>query len=91
MISGLRKPIAVEARDMAESESLQRVIEGLKLSLSCSREMQAHSPKQGWGRVTEGLAHLLASARKLAHAKAQTRQGLLHGTDEVAWKMRTDA
>ncbi len=86
----MKRPVLVEARDMVESESLQRVIEGLKLSLSCSREMQAFSPKQGWGRVTEGLAHLLASARKLAHKKAQTRQALLQGTNEVAWKMRTD-
>lgn len=86
----MKAPVAVTSREMFESESLQRVIEGLKLALSCSREMQRLSPKQGWGKVTEGLAHLVASAHKLAHTKAQTRQALLQGTDEVAWKMRTD-
>ena len=86
----MRKPVIVEPRDMLEKESLQRLIEGLKLALSCSKEMQSLEPKRGWGKVTEALAHLIKSSHRLAHTKAQTRQALLQGTDEFAYRMGTD-
>jgi hypothetical protein len=76
---------------MFEAESLQRFIEGLKLSISCSREMQRHEPKAGWKGVTEGLQALLVSGTKLAHTKALTRQALLADADRIQRMLGRDS
>ena len=76
-------------RDMYERESLQRFVEGLRLAVSCTRELQALEPKMGWGKVTEGLQNLLISGRKLAQAKALTRGALLADAARIQSKLDT--
>lgn len=75
--------IEVTPRDMSRDESLQRVIEGLKLSASCAAELQVLYPKDGWGKVKEALYHLIASSRKLATVRGISRQDLLRRTDRI--------
>lgn len=69
--------------DMMEKESTKRLIEGLKLSASCAREMHAREPKMGWHKVFESLQGLIINARKLAQTRSMTRQALLADADRI--------
>ncbi len=73
--------------DMYERESTKRLIEGLKLSASCAREMYAQEPRMGWHKVVESLNGLIISARKLAQTRAMTRQALLADADRIQSKL----
>lgn len=88
-MSKMQRPIDCQPRDMFEKESIERFIEGLRVSISCSREMQFIEPKMGWDKVTEGLVGLLVSGKKLAKAKAVTRQQLLADAATVQKKLDT--
>ena len=71
-------------REMYEKESIQRFRDGLKLALSCSREMEARQPKRGWDTVTQGLGNIIQLTNKLLDMKAQTRSELAEGIARVS-------
>lgn len=77
-------------REMYEKESIQRFLEGLKLSSSCAKELHAIQPKRGWNAVHTTLENLFLMGSKLSKAKALTRQDLLQRTDRIAASMGTD-
>jgi hypothetical protein len=70
-------------REMFEGESIQRMVEGLKLSASCAKEMIAEEPKRGWELVELGLKNMIEMTNKLLNVKGQNRQDLLRMTDRV--------
>ncbi len=86
------RTIDSEPKDMYEIESTKRIIEGLKLSACCAREMYALEPRNGWHKVVESLNALIINARKLAQTKAMTRQALLADADRIQGALgpRTD-
>lgn len=86
-----KKAIDSTPRDMHEAESIERLIEGLKVAASCAKEMTALEPENGWGKVAEGLVHLGVSCRKLAKQKAVTRGQLLLDADQVQKRLGTDS
>lgn len=75
--------IEVNPRDIYEKEIIERFIEGLKLAVSCSKEMQEIQPKRGWGDVTNQLNGMVMLGHKLARAKGITRQALLAHADQI--------
>jgi len=85
----MKKPVLVEPSDMYEKESLTRILEGLKLSASCAREMHALEPKNGWNKVYESLKYLVIQGRKLGEVRALTRQALLADADRIQSKLDT--
>lgn len=80
----MRAPVEVTPREMFRDESLQRIIEGLKLSASCAKELNEICPKQGWGRISEYLYSHIAYCHKLSKARAISRQELLARTDRIS-------
>lgn len=79
----MKAPIEVVPRDMHRDESLQRILEGLKLSASCAKELNALEPKKGWGRVSEVLYAQVAGCHKLSRVRGLTRQDLLQRTERI--------
>lgn len=79
----MKPPVEVIARDMYRDESLQRIIEGLKCSASCAKELNELQPKNGWGMTSQQLYAMVANCHKLARARGVTRQELLARTDRI--------
>lgn len=77
------RALSSDAKDMMENESFKRIVEGLKLSASCAREMHCLEPKMGWMPVCKRLEYLIIQCRKLAHTKAFTRQALLAHAGQI--------
>lgn len=88
-MSRTQRTIDSTPRDMYEAESFQRFSEGLKLAVSCAREMNALEPKAGWNDVANSLRALLVSGKKLSEAKALTRQALLADAARIQGKLDT--
>ena len=79
----MKRPVAVEPREMYRNESLQRIIEGLKLSASCAKEMNVLDPKNGWGQISVELYAMVQACHKLGRTRALTRQDLLQRTERI--------
>lgn len=77
------RTIDSQPTDMWERESIKRLIEGLKLSASCARELHAIQPKMGWDKVFVSLQGLIVNGRKLAQTRSLTRQALLAHADQI--------
>ncbi len=74
----------VQAREMYEKESIARFRDGLKLALSCSREMEVRQPKRGWDTVTKGFWNIIQLTDKLLDMKGQTKSELAAGIARVS-------
>ena len=64
-------------REMFERDCILRFVEGLKLAISCAKELEAIQPKMGWKEVAIGLEGMIVTGKKLAASRPVTRGALL--------------
>lgn len=86
----MKKPVDSTPVDMHERDCVIRYGEGLRVAISCAKEMQAMEPKNGWKKMEQLLLHLKDVGKKLAETKPMTRGELLQRADQIAKAFATD-
>lgn len=86
----MSRMIDEQPKDMWELDCRKRLIEGLKVAISCCREYQKIEPKGGWHKMEHLLIAHGVMGKKLFEAKPQTKTELIQRADRIQNSLGVD-